>query len=105
MPDYELSFSAPQPLTPRQDRIEAAIEKVLRAGGTRSELRELVNQFADLARLQGTPPEHAIGRIKTVAMRASTALADVPAPAVGDSVTDRMAMIVRWCASRYFRAD
>ena len=47
MSDQESFVSATRPLTPRQDRIEAAIERVLRARGTRSELRELVHQFAD----------------------------------------------------------
>jgi hypothetical protein len=99
-------FSIPAPvLTPRQDRIESSIERVLRTGGTRSELRELVEQFADLARLEGLPPERAVSRIKSVAMRATMAMAHEPEPPVGDSPSDRIAMIVRWCASRYYRAD
>lgn len=105
MSESELfSISAPA-LTPRQDRIEASVERVLRNGGTRSELRELVEQFADLARLQGLPPERAVSRIKAVAMRAAMAMAHEPDPPVGDSPSDRIAMIVRWCASRYYRAD
>jgi hypothetical protein len=105
MNDTEL-FSVPIPvLTPRQDRIEASIERVLRTGGTRSELRDLVEQFADLARLQGLPPERTVSRLKSVAMRATLAKAQDGEPAVGDAPSDRIAMIVRWCASRYYRAD
>ena len=93
------------PLTPRQDRIEASIERVLRAGGTRSELRELVYGFADLARLRGVPSELAIDRITAVALRAARTMAEPVPAAVGDSAADRMAMIVRWCSARHGRAD
>jgi hypothetical protein len=102
MSDQESFVNATRPLTPRQDRIEAAIERVLRARGTRSELRELVHQFADMARAQGIPPERAISTIKAIAQRSTMAL---DAPAVGDSADDRTAMIVRWCTARYYRAD
>ncbi len=104
MPDAELPLYANRPLTPRQDRIEAAIERVLRAGGTRSELRELVYQFADHARMQQIPVERAISMVKDVAMRASSATA-TRSMAVGDSMSDRLAMIVRWCTARYYRVD
>ena len=93
------------PLTPRQDRIEASIERVLRARGTRSELRDLVDQFADLARLLDIPAERAVARLKMVAMRAGSAMGEPTTVAVGDTAADRMAMVVRWCAARYFRAD
>jgi hypothetical protein len=105
MSDQEVNASTVRPLTPRQDRLEAAIERVLRAGGTRSELRELVEQFADLARVQGMPSERAISVLKGVASRALANAAIPIAPPVGDSPTDRLAMIVRWCAARYYRAD
>ena len=72
MTDPELPLYANRPLTPRQDRIEATIERVLRAGGTRSELREAVHEFADHARMQQIPPERAIANIKAVAMRAAS---------------------------------
>ena len=68
MPESELQLYVSPPLTPRQDRIEASIERVLRAGGTRSELREMVEQFADLARMQQIPPERALTMVKAVAM-------------------------------------
>lgn len=105
MSEGELFSISASALTPRQDRIEASVERVLRSGGTRSELRELVEQFADLTRLQGLPPERAVSRIKAVAMRAAMTMTHESEPAVGDSLTDRIAMIVRWCASRYYRAD
>ena len=104
MVDPDLPLYANRPLTPRQDRIEATIERVLRAGGTRSELRDAVYQFADHARMQQVPPERAITMIKAVAMRASTSSA-AAASSVGDSMADRLAMIVRWCAARYYRVD
>ncbi len=103
MPDPELHLHPSQPLTPRQDRIEASIERVLRAGGTRSELRELVEQFADLARMQQIPPERAITMVKAVAMRASPATTGPSV--VGDSLADRLTMIVRWCTTRYYHVD
>jgi len=104
MPDAELPLYANRPLTPRQDRIEAAIERVLRAGGTRSELREAVYQYADYARMQQIPPERAITMVKAVAMRAGSSAA-AESHAVGDSMADRIAMIVRWCTARYYRVD
>jgi hypothetical protein len=104
MPDPELPLYANRPLTPRQDRIEAAIERVLRAGGTRSELRELVQQFADHARIQQIPVERAIAMVKAVAMRAATSIAG-RSSTPGESFDERLAMIVRWCTARYYRVD
>jgi hypothetical protein len=104
MPDPELPLYANRPLTPRQDRIEAAIERVLRAGGTRSELRELVQQFADHARIQQIPVERTIVMIKAVAMRAASSPAARPSTA-GDSFDERLELIVRWCTARYYRVD
>jgi hypothetical protein len=104
MPDPELPLYANRPLTPRQDRIEAAIERVLRAGGTRSELREVVQQFADHARLQQIPPERALTMVKAVAMRAASSAAAWSSTA-GDSLDERLALIVRWCTARYYRVD
>jgi hypothetical protein len=104
MPDPELPLYANRPLTPRQDRIEAAIERVLRAGGTRSELRDVVYQYADHARMQQVPPERAILMVKAVAMRAASSAA-AGSSAAGDSMAERLAMIVRWCTARYYRVD
>jgi hypothetical protein len=104
MPDHELPLYANRPLTPRQDRIEAAIERVLRAGGTRSELREVVNQFADHTRMQQIPADRAINMVKAVAMRAASSAA-TESTAAGDSMAERLAMIVRWCTARYYRVD
>jgi hypothetical protein len=94
--------SAERPLTPRQDRIEAALDRVLRAGGTRTELRELVYQYADLARVQGIAPERALIAVKRIVERASLA---VSGGAAGDSAAERLALVVRWCTARYYRAD
>jgi hypothetical protein len=102
MTDQELFEGVGRPLTPRQDRIEAAIDRVLRAGGTRSQLRELVYQFADFARVQGTPADRAISALKAIAHRVTMPR---ETSAVGDSADDRVAMIVRWCTARYYHAD
>ena len=104
MTDPELPLYANRPLTPRQDRIEAAIERVLSAGGTRSELREVVQQFADHARMQQISPERTITMVKAIALRAP-ASGNGGSIAVGDSLADRMAMMVRWCTARYYRVD
>ena len=84
--------------------MEAALLQVLRTQGTRSELRAIVYELADLFRLQGISAAHAADMIKIVAARASSA---VPATggAVGDSLGDRMTLIARWCAARYARGD
>jgi hypothetical protein len=94
--------SSEKPLTPRQDRIEAALDRVLRARGTRTELRELVYQYADLARVQGIAPERALAAVKRIVERASLA---VHGSAAGDSAAERLALVVRWCTARYYRAD
>lgn len=104
MPDSDLPLYANRPLTPRQDRIEAAIERVLRKGGTRSELREAVQEFADHARLQQIPAERAVSMVKAVAMRAASSAAAWSSTA-GESFDERLALIVRWCTARYYRVD
>jgi hypothetical protein len=106
MPDLDRAhayFSRPV-LTPRQDRMEAALLDVLRRQGTRSELRAVVYELAGLFRLQGIPASQAAESIKAVAARASTAM-PVSGGAVGDSLSDRMALIGRWCTARYARGD
>ena len=83
----------------------SSIERVLRAGGTRSELRELVERFADLARLVGVPCEIALARLDVAASCCLGHGVVAGAAAVGDSVADRRAMMARWCSARYQRAD
>jgi ribosomal protein S28E/S33 len=92
-------------LTPRQDRIEATITRVLRSGGTRSSLRAAVDQYVDLLRAQGVPGEVAIVRLEALAEQATSSVAVGGPVSVGDSAADRIGMIVRWCARRYYRAD
>lgn len=103
-PDPELPLYASRPLTPRQDRIESTIERVLRAGGTRSELRDAVYQFADHVRMQQVPPERALMQLKAIATRALSGRVET-ADAVGESMADRLVMMVRWCTVRYYRVD
>ena len=88
-------------LTPRQDRLKAAIFEVLRAGGTRSELRELVEQFSDYLQMQDVPLEHALSVLRELGSSATPFMNVHGTPAVGDSAVDRTAMMIRWCADRY----
>jgi hypothetical protein len=103
-PDPELPLYANRPLTPRQDRIEAAIAHELRSGGTRSALREAVHRYADHARMQQVPLERAIAMVTAVAAR-SLPMVDDAAAAVGESPADRLESIVRWFTARYYRVD
>jgi hypothetical protein len=104
MTNTEIAGS-PRPLTPRQDRLEAEMMSVLRRGGTRSSLRVVVDEFADYARLQGTPVESALSVVRSVAQRARPDIDARGESAVGDSVSDRITMMVRWFKARYHRAD
>ena len=104
----ELPSSNERPLlqlTPRQDRLERAIYDVLRASGTRSELRDLVVQFSDLQRIQGASAERAMSALRTLAHRATPQMNTRGTLAVGDSPEDRITMMLRWCLARYGRAD
>jgi len=103
-PDPELPLYASRPLTPRQDRIESTIERVLRVGGTRSELRDAVYQFADHVRMQQVPLERVLMQLKAIAMRALSGRVEA-ADTVGESMADRLVMMVRWCTARYYRVD
>ena len=88
------------------ERIASDIERVLRSHATRTELRALVERYADLARLGGIPLSDALARLDGVTARAAaTDVRDDTVMAVGDSVNDRHALIARWCSVRYQRAD
>ena len=100
------SFGDGSPIATGPERVESAIERMLHAGATRSELRELVERFADLARLVGIPLGDALARLDALSARAAaTTKRDDSAAAVGDSIADRRAMMSRWCSARYQRAD
>ena len=92
-------------LTPRQDRLEDAILQVLRTGGTRSVLRDHVLLLGDHLRMQGLSVERATSLVRGLGQRATPLMNMDGLPAVGDSPADRIAMMVRWCAARYSRAD
>ena len=92
-------------LTPRQDRLEEAIVQVLRAGGTRSTLRDHVVQLGDHLRMQGVSVDRATSLVRALGHRATPFMVMDPNPAVGDSPADRIEMMVRWCTARYTRAD
>ena len=100
------SFEGESPLSTGPERVESSIERVLRSGSTRSELRELVDRYADLARFVGLSPAEALARLDAVASRAAASgVSSSDAAAVGDSLADRRAMMARWCSARYQRAD
>ena len=99
------AFLAGPTLTPRQDRLEQAIMQVLRAGGTRSSLRDHVLQLGDHLRMQGVSVDRATSLMRALGHRATPFMVMDPNPAVGDSPADRIAKMVRWCAARYTRAD
>jgi hypothetical protein len=104
-PDIIRVDSAPPTLTPRQDRIEAKIVRLLRERASRSALRDAIEAFADYQRHQGIRREQAIVRLEALASRAMSSIAACVPRGVGDSADDRMSMVVRWCAARYSRAD
>jgi hypothetical protein len=104
MPDIDFATSYSTVLTPRQDRIEAALLRTLRANGTRSELRAIVYDLVDLFRLQGIPFQRALDAVKALAARAGVSVLAEGA-AAGDSLADRMVLIAGWCAARYGRVS
>jgi hypothetical protein len=105
MTEHETRAGGGLPLTPREDRLVAGIARVLREGGTRSELRALVYAYADMARAQGIALEGVTGELLSMVSRASSTPTLGAAAAVGDSPADRGALVSRWCATRYLRAD
>ncbi len=104
MTDSEMYAQAPV-LTPRQDRLEAAVISVLRTGGTRSSLRTSVEEFADYARLRDISPDRALAALGAIALRAMPDGSSRGEPAVGESMPDRLTMMARWLSARYHRAD
>lgn len=105
--DRTISYpDAPQrPLTPRQDRLEGSIVAVLSANGTRSELRDLVHELADVFRLQGVSEDRAIATMRALGSRAMPAMAERSSGVVGDSADDRIGMMTQWCTARFRRVD
>ena len=102
---YSDSMSSFVPvLTPRQDRLEATIERAVRVGSTRSELREAVYQLVDLFRLQGVPAANGIHAIVETAARAARAGFNRP-DHPEESPADRLQLIESWSTHRYARAD
>ena len=92
----------PSTLTPRQDRIEESLIRLLSLQSTRSQVREVVYELADLHRLQGLSADRAIGQLKSVVQRglfASARRSDLTA----GIATETMAMVVRWYQQRFTR--
>ena len=96
---------AAQELTPRQDRIERAIIDALRTGAPRSELRDQVRDLAQLLRMQGHAPERASALVSNLGQRAAPMMPTDDSAAVGDAPTDRINMMLRWCAAEFTRSD
>src|SRR4051812_4560938 len=99
-PSYLDAFS---PLTPRQDRLEGALVRALVAGAPRSEVREIVREYADLLTMQGVSPDQTISTLQAVARRASSRMRERDDSIAGDSAEDRMALIARWCTAWVYR--
>ena len=91
-------------LTPRQDRLEAAIRHAFQVRSTRSDLRDAVHQLVDLFRLQQIPVERGIEMIMSIAARAVRTGGDTDSGAV-DFPLDRLRLIEHWSAQRYVRGD
>lgn len=94
-----------QELTPRQDRIERAIIDALRSGATRSELREQVQDLAQLLRMQGHAQERAAALISALGQRAAPMMPAYDRSAAGDAPADRIGMMLRWCSAEFSRSD
>lgn len=97
MPDSSSDLESVTPLTPRQDRLEAALVRALVAGATRSELRDIVREYADLLTLQGESPDRTLASVRTLVRRALPRMHERDASLAGDSGADRQALIERWC--------
>jgi len=95
------------PRTPSGPRfqVEGALVRALVAGAPRSEVREIVREYADLLTMQGVPPERTIASLQAVARRARPRMRERDASIAGDSADDRMTLIVHWCTARLQRAD
>ncbi|HEX7981449.1 MAG TPA: hypothetical protein VF461_22755 [Gemmatimonadaceae bacterium] len=90
-------------LTPRQDRLEGALVRALVAGAPRSEVREIVREYADLLTMQGVSPDQTIATLQSVARRARPRMHERDASIAGDSADDRLALIARWCTAWIYR--
>lgn len=104
MPDITAAWIA-QSATPRQDRLESEIIGVLRAGGTRSALRERVEELTMFAKVRGTSLDELVRTMERIATRVGPEMAARGETFVGESSTDRLTMMIRWCRTRYRRAD
>jgi hypothetical protein len=103
MTELQPQTDGPAILTPRKDRIEKTLARLLARDATRSELREVVYQYADLHRIQGMAPELAVSALELIVRRATPSARrptdlDVDAGAVGDTTS----MVIRWYRRRYY---
>jgi hypothetical protein len=104
MTELHPQADGPAILTPRKDRIEQRLTNLLARHATRSELREVVYQYADLHRLQGIAPEHAQVTLKLIVRRAEPART-IHRDEDPGTTDETMAMLLRWYASRYYRSE
>ena len=101
MPDLHPQ-ARPSALTPRQDRIEQSLVRLLAGGAPRSQLRERVYEYADLHRLQGSAPERSLAMLKALVHRGlGSQPRRGPEPGHGADMTE---MIVRWYTRRFSEA-
>ncbi len=104
MPDMISAWTA-QSVTPRQDRLECEITEVLRAGGTRSALRQRVEDFTAFAKVRGASLDEVVHTLERIAARVGPEMVHQGDSQVGESAPDRLTMMVRWCRGRFRRVD
>ncbi|MEO8560900.1 MAG: hypothetical protein ABI601_02420 [bacterium] len=103
MTELQPQTDGPALLTPRKDRIEQTLARLLARDATRSELREVVYQYADLHRIQGMEPELAVTSLKLIVRRAASARRATALTDDVDTADETMAMMIRWYSRRYNR--
>jgi hypothetical protein len=100
-----LATHAGNVLTSRQERLEEAVVRVLRAGGTRSELRERVTEWVDYLRMCGATHAEVSGLMRACVSRTAPWMTRDSDATVGEPASDRLGMMLRWSATRFDRAD
>lgn len=107
----ELSSSPFRPvLTPRQDRFEARLAHAVSCGSPRSAMRDAVHQLVDHLRLRGVPASRGLAIVMEVASRGSASRVDSPPTEQQVDTSpfgplECLALVSRWAAARYARAD
>ena len=105
MTELQPQADGPAVLTPRKDRIEQALARLLTRDATRSELREVVYQYADFHRIQGLAPDVAVSALRLIARRSLSTRRPASLHGDIDSAEVTVAMMTRWYERRYYRRE